>query len=130
VAEVAQATGLDKIYTDTTHPVPFYYYLGRDNVVWYRKLAVNELQFCKVKKRFIFVNDTYHRDPVSLRCLQRRHPVVLKVPQQTDPPIRRPGKLTIYIVPADTRKAPPKHRTPTKSKKQARTTLSATGAAS
>src|SRR5262249_38211916 len=30
VAEVAQSTGLGKIYTDTTHPVPFYYYLGRD----------------------------------------------------------------------------------------------------
>jgi hypothetical protein len=105
IAETAAATGVDKVLTDSTHPVPFYYYLGPDRVVWLRKPAMNHREFCKVKERFMFVDDTYHRDPVNLRCLQRRSPQVLKVPQQTDPPIRRPGKLTIYIVPAD--KTPP-----------------------
>ena len=101
VADVAHATGLDKVFTDTTHPVPFSYYLGEKNVVWLRKPAMHHHEFCKVKKRFLFVNDTYHRDPVDLSCLLLRHAVVLEVPQQTDPPIRRPGKLTIYIVPAE-----------------------------
>jgi hypothetical protein len=87
--------------------VPFYYYLGKDRVAWLRKPAMNHRQFCDVKQRFMFVDDSYHRKHVSLRCLQRRHAVVLKVPQQTDPPIRRPGKLTIYIVPAETRATAP-----------------------
>jgi hypothetical protein len=101
IADVAAATGIEKVLTNSTHPVPFYYYLGRERVVWVRKPAMNRRQFCKVKERFMFVDDTYHREPVQLRCLQRRRAVVLKVPQQTDPPIRRPGRLTIYIVPAD-----------------------------
>jgi hypothetical protein len=101
IAYVADASGVKKVLTNSTHPVPFYYYLGRDRVVWMRQPDMNRREFCKVKQRFIFVNDTYHRDPVSLRCLQRRGPQVLRVPQQTDPPIRRPGRLTIYIVPAD-----------------------------
>jgi hypothetical protein len=105
IAEVANATHVEKVLTDSTHPVPFYYYLGRDRVVWLRQPAVNRRRFCKVKRRFMFVHDTYHREPVNLRCLRRRRAVVLRVPQQTDPPIRRPGKLTIYLVPAD--KTPP-----------------------
>jgi hypothetical protein len=107
VLDVANATGLDKIYTDTTHPVPLFYYLGKDRVAWLRTPAMNRRQFCDVKKRFMFVDNTYHREPVNLRCLQRRHAIVLKVPQQTDPPIRRPGKMTIYIVPAETKQTAP-----------------------
>jgi hypothetical protein len=101
IAETAAGTGVEKVLTDSTHPVPFYYYLGRDRVVWLRQPAMNRREFCKVKQRFMFVDDTYHREHVNLRCLQRRRAQVLKVPQQSDPPIRRPGKLTIYIVPAD-----------------------------
>ena len=48
----------------------------------------------------MFVDDTYHGRHVNLSCLRRRHPVVINVPQQTDPPIRAPGKITIYIVPS------------------------------
>ncbi len=113
VADVANATGVDKVLTDSTHPVPFYYYLGAHRVVWLRKPAMNHREFCKVKQRFMFVDVTYHRTYVSLRCLQRRHAVVLKVPQQSNPPIRPPGKMTIYIVPAD-RNPPGATRKPTR----------------
>ncbi len=100
IATVAEGTGVKKVLTDSTHPVPFYYYLGRDRVVRLGTPAMNRRKFCTVKRRFMFVHDSYHHEPVNLRCLKRRRAVIVRVPQQADPPIRRPGKLTIYIVPA------------------------------
>lgn len=104
VADVANAIGAEKVYTDTTHPVADFYYLGRRRVVWLRRPVLKRRTFCKMRGRFMFVDDTYHGRHVNLSCLRRRHPVVIDVPQQTDPPIRAPGKITIYIVPSARRR--------------------------
>ena len=62
--------------------------------------AIENQSFCAVKYRFIFVDDEYHQTvKPNLKCLNDRHALKLEVPQQLDPPIRRPGKVTLYLVP-------------------------------
>jgi len=102
VADVANSSGIRYVFTDSTHPVAFYYYLGRARVIQLSDSAMRRRQYCTVRNRFIFLDDTYHQQvKPNLRCLVGgRHALRLDVPQQLDPPIRRPGKFTIYLVPA------------------------------
>jgi hypothetical protein len=100
VAEFARATGLSYVFTDSTHPAALYFYLGEKRVVHLLPAAVRKQSYCAVKSRFIFVDDTYHQTvKPSLKCLLDRRAVRIRVPQQKIPPIRRPGVLTIYLVP-------------------------------
>jgi hypothetical protein len=101
VANLAKGTGLNYVFTDSTHPVALYYYLGEKHVVLLQPAAVRKQAYCAVKSFFIFVDDTYHqtRKP-SFKCLLDRHARKILVPQQKVPPIRRPGVLTVYLVPA------------------------------
>ena len=109
VASVAKATGLDYVFTDSRHPAALYYYLGAKNVELIRSAGVEQQTYCRVPSRFIFVDDTYHQTATpNLACLRERHAIRLDVPQQLAPPIRRPGVLTVYLVPA--KKGLPKKR--------------------
>jgi hypothetical protein len=100
VANVAKATGVTHVVTDSTHPGALYYYLGEKRVYALHAAAIENQSFCAVKYRFIFVDDEYHQTvQPNLKCLNDRHALKLDVPQQLDPPIRRPGKVTLYIVP-------------------------------
>ena len=100
VAEYAKATGLNYVFTDTTHPAALYYYMGAKRVVHLLPAAVRKQSYCAVKSRFIFVDDTYHQPfKPNLKCLLDRRAIRIHVPQQKIPPIRRPGVLTIYLVP-------------------------------
>jgi hypothetical protein len=76
--------------------------MGPKRVVFLGDTAVRRRAYCAVKNRFIFVDDTYHQTvKPNLRCLlSGRHAQRFDVPQQLNPPIRRPGRLTIYLVPA------------------------------
>jgi hypothetical protein len=100
VAEFARSTGLNYVFTDSTHPAALYYYLGEKRVVHLLPAAVKKQSYCAVKSRFIFVDDTYHQTvKPSLKCLLDRRAVRIHVPQQKTPPIRRPGVLTVFLVP-------------------------------
>jgi hypothetical protein len=102
VANFAKSTGINYVYTDTAHPGALFYYMGPRRVRWLHEGAVKQQAYCAVKNRFIFVDDTYHQTvKPNLRCLlSGRHAQKFDVPQQLNPPIRRPGRLTIYLVPA------------------------------
>jgi hypothetical protein len=101
VATFAKATGINYVYTDSVHPVALYYYLGEKRVKLLQRKAVENQAYCGVKNRFIFVDDAYHQTrPPNLKCLEDRRAVRITVPQQTKPPIRRPGTVTVYLVPA------------------------------
>ena len=102
VANFAKSSGINYVYTDTAHPGALFYYMGPRRVRWLHERAVKEQAYCAVKNRFIFVDDTYHQTvKPDLRCLlSGRHAQKFDVPQQLNPPIRRPGRLTIYLVPA------------------------------
>jgi hypothetical protein len=133
VAQVAKATGLNYVFTDSTHPGALYFYMGADHVVAMHATAVQQQAFCAVKSRFIFVDDEYHQIVAPhLKCLTDRHALKIEVPQQLDPPIRRPGAVTMYIVPATRRspakkKAAARHRTAAKRKPTTSTTATKTG---
>jgi hypothetical protein len=101
VAELAKATGLNYVFTDSTHPGALYYYMGENHVVAMHASAVQKQSYCAVKSRFIFVDDQYHQvvSP-NIKCLTDRKAVKIEVPQQLYPPIRRPGAVTVYLVPA------------------------------
>jgi len=100
VAEYAQATGLNYVFTDSTHPAALYYYLGAKRVVHLLPAAVRKQSYCAVKSRFIFVDDTYHQTfKPNLKCLLDRRAERIQVPQQKIAPIRVPGVLTVYLVP-------------------------------
>ena len=106
-ANFAKSTGINYVYTDTAHPGALFYYMGPRRVRWLHERAVKQQAYCAVKNRFIFVDDTYHQTvKPNLRCLLNgRHAQRFDVPQQLDPPIRRPGRLTIYLVPAARKRA-------------------------
>jgi hypothetical protein len=100
VANVAKATGVTRVVTDSTHPGALYYYLGQKHVIALHAAAIENQSFCAVIYRFIFVDDLYHQTvKPNLKCLRDRHALKLEVPQQLDPPIRRPGAVTLYLVP-------------------------------
>ena len=100
VAEFAKSTGLNFVFTDSTHPAGLYFYMGEKRVVHMLPAAVRKESYCAVKSRFIFVDDTYHQPfKPNLKCLADRRAVRIRVPQQKIPPIRRPGVLTVYLVP-------------------------------
>ena len=116
VAQVAKATGMNYVFTDSTHPGALYFYMGADHVVAMHATAVQKRSFCAVQSRFIFVDDEYHQIVTPhLKCLTDRHALKITVPQQLDPPIRRPGAVTMYIVPA-TRKFQAKQKAKAKRK--------------
>ena len=95
---VAKATGINYVFTDSTHPGALYYYLGANRVVRAaRGRGATKQAFCAVTVRFIFVDDQYHQAVTpNLKCLTDRHAVKIDVPQQlapADPPARRAHRV-------------------------------------
>jgi hypothetical protein len=101
IANVAKATGVTHVVTDSTHPGALFYYLGGEKRVYALHAAAIENQsFCAVKYRFIFIDDQYHQTvKPNVKCLNDRHALKMEVPQQLNPPIRKPGAVTLYLVP-------------------------------
>jgi hypothetical protein len=100
VANFTKAAGLKFVVTDSTHPGALYYYMGEKHVFALHAAAIENLSYCAFKYRFIFVDDQYHQTVrPNLKCLTDRHAIKIDVPQQLDPPIRRPGAVTMYLVP-------------------------------
>jgi hypothetical protein len=111
VADVAKATGVTRVVTDSTHPGALFYYLGEKHVIALHAAAIENQSFCAVKYRFIFVDDQYHQTvKPNLKCLNDRHALKIVVPQQLDPPIRRPGAVTMYLVPHRAKTSPEARR--------------------
>ena len=101
VADLAKSTTFRYIVSDTTHPGALYYYLGPKRVLLLGPGAVAKQAYCGLKGRFIFVDDSYRRPtPLNVKCLLDRRAFRIHVPQQEHPPIRAPGALTVYLVPA------------------------------
>ena len=124
VAELAKATGLNYVFTDSTHPGALYYYMGENHVVAMHADAVEKQAYCAVKSRFIFVDDQYHQVVApNIKCLTDRKAVKIEVPQQLYPPIRRPGAVTVYLVPATKHK---KHKPKAKAKAKVHATTTTT----
>ena len=100
VADLAKSTGLNYVFTDATSTAGLYYYMGAKRVVHLLPTAVRRKSYCSVKSRFIFLDDTYHQTfKPNLKCLVDRRAVPISVPEQKISPIRRPGVVTIYLVP-------------------------------
>jgi hypothetical protein len=100
VAHLAESSGYRVIVTDSTHPGALYYYLGEHRVYPIHAAGLANRSFCSINYPFMFIDDQYHQTATpDLACIMRRHPTKFDVPQQINPPIRKPGAVTVYLVP-------------------------------
>lgn len=108
VANMVKAAGLTSVVTDSTHPGALFYYMGGEHHVFaLHAAAVENQSYCAFRYRFIFVDDQYHQTvKPNLKCLTDRHAIKIEVPQQLNPPIRRPGAVTLYLVPRRAKTSP------------------------
>jgi uncharacterized membrane protein len=95
VAEIADATGIDRVYTNKgLFTLAYYVDDGR-----LRALPKSPEQYCYLRGDFIFV--IVHRfgaEIPDLRCLRHRGGVRMDIPQQQNSPVGTRGRIEIWIV--------------------------------
>jgi hypothetical protein len=93
-AEVVNGSGIQRVYTNVPPHLGFRRYLNldEDQLVFATPDALPGL-FCDDRGSFAFVEQTVHRRPATVDCLERRGGVAFDVPSQAPRPIE------VWLVP-------------------------------